>query len=150
MFPYAEKRTGGASRRGNSDTHDTHPSCCVKFLLIDDNPDNRFLVSKTLLRKFPHAALVECAAPDTALALLQEEVFDIVLAHRTHELAGLELIRELRRACGAPIVAISGVDRRAAALEAGAARFHLLDEWLLIGNTVQELLAARESNQTEA
>lgn len=121
----------------------------MKFLLVDDNPDNRFLISKTLLRKFPGAALVECASPETAAELLEADDFDVILAHRTHDLAGIALIRELRRlAPEVPIIAISGIDRRFEALSAGASRFHLMDEWLLIGNTVQELVAPEAPDST--
>ena len=116
---------------------------CVKFLLIDDNSSNRFLVSKSLARRFPDTVLVECDESDAGLEALRREPFAVVVAHRTHQLAGTELVRQLRQLAPAvPIIAISAVDRRAEALQAGATRFLLLDEWLLIGNVVQELLGS--------
>jgi DNA-binding response OmpR family regulator len=118
----------------------------VQLLVIDDNPDNRFLLAKTLLRKFPNAALVECQSIETALNLLKSVSVDLVVAHRTHELAGVDLVRELRTAhATVPIIAVSGIDKRQAILAAGATRFHLLDEWLLIGNAAAELVQASPS-----
>jgi len=32
----------------------------LSFLVIDDNLDGRFLIEKTLLRKFPNASIVGC------------------------------------------------------------------------------------------
>jgi CheY-like chemotaxis protein len=114
----------------------------VKFLIVEDNPDSRFLLSKTLLRKFPTAAIVECQSSETAQRLLAQEPVSLVIAHRTYELSGVELVRALREANPlVPVIAVSGVDRKSEVLAAGANRFHLLDEWLLLGNAVEELLS---------
>ena len=119
----------------------------MKFLVVDDNPDNRFLVSKTLLRKFPNAAVVECQTLETATTFLKQVKVDLVVAHRTPELGDRALIRELRSVHPTvPIIAISSIDRRAEVLAAGANRFHLSDEWLLIGNTAVELLQSDRTN----
>jgi hypothetical protein len=57
--------------------------------------------------------------------------------------AGVEVVRGLRVANPTvPIVMVSGIDRRAAATEAGANAFLLYDEWLRIGTVVAELLGA--------
>lgn len=113
----------------------------MKFLVVDDNSENRFLLSKTLLRHFPHAALIECQSVDTAVRLLRNETVDLIIAHRCAELLGAELIQALREVNEVvPIIAVSGVDRRQESLAAGATRFHSLDQWLLIGAVAAELL----------
>lgn len=113
----------------------------MKFLVVDDDVDNRFLLSKTLIRKFPNAVLVECRSAEAAINILRNEALDLVVAHRSFEADGPELIRLLHDAAPhVPIVAISSVDNATPTVAAGAARFRLLDEWLLLGNTAVELL----------
>lgn len=119
----------------------------MKFIIVDDNPDNRFLVAKTLLRKFPDAAVVECQTLETAKTLLRTVNANLVVAHRTPEMGDCELIRELRTVNSAvPIIAISSIDRTSEVLAAGATRFHFTDEWLLIGNAALELLQAESAD----
>jgi DNA-binding NarL/FixJ family response regulator len=111
------------------------------FLVIDDNPDSRFLLVKTLLRKFPGAVIHECQSAENAIALAQRQPFSAMIVHRSTEMAGLALLRELRPVVTAtPIVMVSSIDRRAAALAAGANVFLLYDEWLRIGTIVAALI----------
>jgi response regulator RpfG family c-di-GMP phosphodiesterase len=113
----------------------------VKFLIIDDNPDNRFLLTKTLLRKYPAAALVECQSIDTAMRVLKNEAIDLIVAHRATEVGGADLVREVRRVnTTTPLIAVSGVNRCRETLAAGANRFQLLDEWLMVGHVAAQLL----------
>lgn len=121
------------------------PLVTHRFLVIDENADGRFLLSKALLRAFPSAAVVECRSADTALRLLQTESVAAVLSHRTLEYDGAGLVRELRKVDAAvPIVMVSGFDREKIALEAGATRFFNYDQWPRIGLFIAELLAPRE------
>src|ERR1044072_269075 len=53
------------------------PLC--RFLVIDENSDGRFLLSKTLLRAFPNALVVECRSADTAFHVLQTEEVAAIL-----------------------------------------------------------------------
>lgn len=123
------------------------PPPTVKFLVVDDNPDNRFLVSKTLLRKFPKAAVVECQTLETALGFVRQVEIDLVVAHRTPEAGDCALIRELRNVSPTmPIIAISSIDRRTEVMAAGANRVHLTDEWLLIGSAAVELLQSDQAD----
>jgi CheY-like chemotaxis protein len=123
----------------------------VKLLVIDDNADNRFLLARTLLRKFPRAALVECQSVETAMKMLKEENVTLVVSHRTHEVGGADLLRELRQVNPTvPILAVSGMDQKEATLAAGATMFHLLDEWLLIGNAVAQVLGEAVEKKTSA
>lgn len=117
-------------------------SSSYRFLVIDENPDGRFLLSKTLLRAFPDAAIVECQAAETGFRVLRTEAVAAVISHRTFEYDGATLVRELRKISAAvPIIMTSGIDREKIALEAGATRFFNYDQWLRIGTFVAELLA---------
>lgn len=118
------------------------PSSVSRFLVIDENPDGRFLLSKTLLRAFPNAMVVECRSADTAFQVLQTERVAAILSHRTLEFDGASLVRELRKInSDVAIVMVSGFDREKIALEAGATRFFNYDQWPRIGIFVSELLA---------
>lgn len=117
-----------------------------KFLIVDDNADSRFLLVKTLLRKFPQAVVQECQDGDAAVALVRAEKLDAIVAHRAAEVDGLTLIRMLRQANPTiPIVMVSGFDRAKEAITAGATCFLSYDAWLRIGTVVAELLAATTS-----
>jgi CheY-like chemotaxis protein len=118
----------------------------LKFLVIDDNADSRFLLVKTLLRKFPTAVIHECQSSAAALAMAKTADLAAIISHRTTETAGISLLRELRQINPTvPMVMVSGVDRHDLALAAGADRFLLYDEWLRIGTVVDELVLARAS-----
>jgi CheY-like chemotaxis protein len=121
-------------------------SAPLKFLVIDDNADSRFLLVKTLLRKFPSAVIHECQSSAAALVMAKTSDLAAIISHRTTETAGISLLRELRQINpGVPMVMVSGVDRRELALAAGADRFLLYDEWLRIGTIVDELIAQKAS-----
>jgi CheY-like chemotaxis protein len=116
-----------------------------KFLVVDDNSDSRFLLVKTLLRKFPHAVIQECQDGDVAVELLKTENLDALVVHRAAEIDGLTLIRMLRHANSAiPIVMVSGIDRSKESIAAGATCFLNYDAWLRIGSVVAELLTGSE------
>lgn len=112
-----------------------------KFLIIDDNSDSRFLLVKTLLRKFPQSVLQECQDAEAAVALAKSEKLDAIVAHRAAEVDGLTLIRMLRHANPlVPLVMVSGFDRSKEAVAAGATCFLSYDAWLRIGTVVADLL----------
>lgn len=113
----------------------------VKFLIVDDNPDHCFFFSKTLRRKFPDAVLIECQTVESAISTISNNNIDLIVAHRTPELRGADLIAALRKMdLAAPIIAVSSMGHGDDLLAAGASRFHLVDEWLLIGNAAADLL----------
>jgi CheY-like chemotaxis protein len=115
-----------------------------KFLVIDDNVENRFLLSRTIQRKYPHASVVECGELATAIEIAGHRDVDAVVSHRAGEVDGIELVRELRRAnATVPIVMVSGYDRTRAALAAGATRFLNYDEWLRLGSVIDEIFATQ-------
>ena len=112
------------------------------FLIVDDNSDSRFLLVKTLLRKFPQAELKETPNGEAALTLARSSRLDAIIIHRAAEFDGLTLVAMVRTICPAtPIVMVSGLDRTRAAIEAGATTFLSYEEWLRIGTVVAGLLA---------
>ncbi len=116
----------------------------LKFLVIDDNADSRFLLVKTLLRKFPNAVIHECQSSSAALEMAKTRDLAAIVSHRTTETAGIILLRDIRGMNpDVPMVMVSGIDRSELALAAGADRFLLYDEWLRIGTMVEELISQR-------
>ena len=121
------------------------------FLIIDDNADSRFLLVKTLLRKFPQAVLQETQDGESALALVRSQHLDAAIVHRAADVDGITLIRLLRQESPAlPVVMVSGVDRSRPALEPGATTFLSYEAWLRIGTVVAEILAAKDGAPTPA
>lgn len=113
------------------------------FLVIDFNHDSRFLLVKTLRRKFPQAMIQECDEADSALEFVRSRAVSAVITHRSFDTPGLELVRQLREVEPTiPIVMVSGVERSEAAMAAGATAFLHYDEWLRIGTIVEGLLAS--------
>jgi CheY-like chemotaxis protein len=117
-----------------------------QFLVVDDNGDSRFLLVKTLLRKFPQAIVQECQESAIAIKAARNSDLAAIVAHRASDTDGVSLIRALREANPSiPIVMVSGLDRSAAALKAGATVFLNYDEWLRIGTIVANLLPGEEA-----
>jgi response regulator RpfG family c-di-GMP phosphodiesterase len=117
----------------------------VKFLVLDDSAENRFLLSRTILRRFPRATLIEPNDLAHTLALLKMGGIDLLIVHRTFEHTALEIVQQVRAVDPVtPLIAVSSAARGEEMLAAGASRFHLLDEWLMIGNSAEELLASKE------
>lgn len=116
-----------------------------RFLIIDHNADGRFLLSKTLLRKFPQSIALECAHADTATTAAATEKLDLIVAHNTGDLTGCELIDTLRAANrDVPILAVTGNPNLGPSLlQSGASQVLNFDEWLLAGNVVEALLRER-------
>src|SRR5437870_5450252 len=85
-----------------------------KVLVVDDNPESRFLLTKTLMRKFPQVIILECGDADTAVRTLAAERLDIVVVHRATDVGGVDLVEMLREVTRAvPIIMVSGIDRSA-------------------------------------
>jgi DNA-binding NtrC family response regulator len=112
-----------------------------KLLVIDFNTDSASLLVRSLVRKFPAAMVRLCGDLGTTTEAIGAERFDAIVLHRTEEVTGIELIRAIRALdANVPIVAVSGIDRTAAAMAAGANAFMLYDQWLNIGSVVRELI----------
>lgn len=112
-----------------------------EFLLVDDNADNRFLLAKTLIRKFPSALLQECQDSAPALVAARRPALTAAILHRASDVDGIALIEMIRNARPTlPILFVSGGDMRAKAFEAGASAFLNYDAWLRVGACVEDML----------
>jgi len=111
------------------------------FLVIDFHAESRFLLVRTLTRKFPGAVIHESDDAEKALEMVRALHLRAIVTHRTFDVQGIELVRLLRDADPhVPIVMVSGVDRGQAALAAGANAFVNYDEWLRLGGVVESVL----------
>ena len=120
------------------------PPSLLKLLVVEEDNDRRFLLVKTLLRKFPGAAVHECRDAEQALGIARSDQLAAIVTHRTAEMFGVDLVRAFRAINReVPIVMLSSIDREEAALEAGANAFLLYDEWLRIGTVVEGVLQPR-------
>jgi DNA-binding NtrC family response regulator len=127
------------------------------FLVVDDNADSRFLLVKTLQRKFPDALIREVQESEQAVAIATTEELAAIVAHRAADLDGISMIQALRAANPDVIILmVSGLDRTESAIRAGATCFLNYDEWLRVGSVVTDLLsrsqavrAAHEDEQRE-
>lgn len=118
------------------------------FLVIDDHAESRYLLVKTLLRKFPGAVFHELDDANKALELARSNRVTAIVTHRTAEVMGIELVRLLREANNrVPIIMVSGIDREREALEAGANCFLHYDEWLRIGSVVDAYISSQDDRR---
>src|SRR3954464_12276491 len=93
----------------------------ANFLVVDDNPDTRYVVVRTLGKSFPEAVIVECEDAETALGRARSPEFSAVIVHRTTEMTGVFFVQSLRQLNPTvPVLMISGIDRTHAAAAAGA------------------------------
>jgi CheY-like chemotaxis protein len=111
------------------------------FLVVDDHAESRFLLVKTLQRKYPGAQIFEASSEQQALGIARRADLSAIVTHRTVDVPGIELVREFRDVNPrVPIIMVSGIDREEAALAAGANLFLHYDQWLRIGTLVESLL----------
>jgi hypothetical protein len=115
------------------------------FLIIDTDPENRFFLTRTLLRHFPQAVVEQCQDLHTVLELLRTlpegRNQTVVVAHQTMQREGHDLISALRAAnASVPIVWMDDASESKRAEAAGATRFLDRKAWLLIGETVKDLV----------
>src|SRR3954468_24737650 len=82
------------------------------FLVVDFHAESRFLLVKTLLRKYPGAVVRECDDAVMAVQIARTQPLAAVVTHRTFETRGAELVRQLRAVDPeVPIVMVSGIDK---------------------------------------
>lgn len=117
-----------------------------QFLVIDFHRESRYLLVKTLQRKFPDAVIHEAEDASHAVELTRTGHLSAVVTHRTFDLVGVELVKQLRAAdARVPIVMVSGIDRASDAVAAGATSFLPYEEWLRIGSVVEVHMATRDA-----
>lgn len=114
------------------------------LVVIDFHAESRELLVRTLRRKFPQAVIYETDDAEKAIKIARAVNLAAIITHRTFEVEGIPLVRQLRDADPhAIIVMVSGIDREAEALQAGATSFLPYEEWLRIGTVVEQHLKAR-------
>jgi len=72
-------------------------SSIAQFLVIDDHPDHRFLLTKTLIRKYPGALIQECQDSSAALVAVKRPGLTAVIVHRSSDVEGVPLVAMLRQ-----------------------------------------------------
>ena len=123
----------------------------LQFVVVDNHPDNRFLLTKTLKRRIPDAVIIECQDSDTALSAVTGAAVAAVVVHRARDLGGILLIEQLRGAnATVPILCVSGVDLKSEALKAGANAYLPYDAWLRVGSVVAELISSKSNEEASA
>ena len=121
-----------------------------RILLVDDYPEGRFIVTKSLLRPLPDAIVIECVDSEAAVAEARDPRTSLAIVHRALDVDGLPLV-ELVRAANPllPILYLSSADRDRHALQAGATKFLHYDKWLLVGSVVADLLLPQRKGEAE-
>lgn len=114
----------------------------LQFLIVDDVDENRFLIGKTLLRKFPGSLITECEDSAPALDAARLQAPALIIVHRTRDLDGVAVIRALRQiSADVPIIMVSGRESCPEAIEAGANAFLNYDAWLRIATVAEEVMS---------
>ena len=116
------------------------PAPC-EFLIVDDHLDNRFLLTKTLIRKYPTALVQECQDSQAALTAVSRDTLTAAIVHCAADMPGTELIELMRNAnLLLPILYVSAEDNRNKGFRAGATAFLIYDAWLRVGTVVEDML----------
>jgi hypothetical protein len=113
---------------------------CRKFLVVGHSRDNAVLIIRALSRKFPLCDIVQLNKTSEAIGLLSTKHVDAIVVHRAVVSDTVETVSVLRTISRAPIIALSGADRRNAILAAGATAYLNFDEWMLLGSIVANAL----------
>jgi len=124
-----------------------------QFLIIDDNRDGRFVLSRALFQKYRSATLHEFRDLAAARESLEKLPLDggqtVVLLHRTPQLEGAALIRSVRALHRRVLIVALGDPAIAGqAIEAGATCFLEYAAWLRLGPMIKDL-EGTQPNLTE-
>lgn len=120
----------------------------VRILIVDDNEQNRYVMSRTL--RSPEFVIEECATGLEALQRVKSRPDLVILDLRLPDVAGYEVCRRIKedpRTSDIPVLQVSayaGDQGKAAARAAGADGFlmHPLDPHVLV-DLVHSMLAKR-------
>ncbi|HWA29435.1 MAG TPA: hypothetical protein VG734_27540 [Lacunisphaera sp.] len=115
-----------------------------QFIIIDDNRDGCFVLSRALFRHYPAATLHEFRDFESARASLAslppEGGPAVVLLHRIANIGAADLVRAVRTIHErVPIVALGDPASGPQVLAAGATRFLDYEAWLRLGTLVKGL-----------
>ena len=92
-------------------------------MVVDDNPEGRFLIEHQLKKVLNPCAIVACASASEALVMLRTARIDAVITDNGLGLdSGIELIRQARsRGITCPILMVTGSDNPKVQTDAYAA-----------------------------
>src|SRR5262245_25221944 len=112
------------------------------FLVLGSNDDVSLLLTRTLRRVFPGSAIAETEDVKRGLHFLQTCRCDAIVAYRPITADVVTLVQRIRKSDPAiPVIAVLSVDYSAEVIAAGATTFLKVEEWLLIGSRVDDVLA---------
>lgn len=118
------------------------------FLVVAETEDDRALYTRTLLRRFPGAAITDTGIAGAFVLAPQAAHCTGAVVNITGAGAALRLVSALRNANPKlPIVAVCPVDRSIDAFAAGASRFLLSTEWLMIGAMLSDVIEIARRNE---
>lgn len=118
------------------------------FLVVAESDDDRKLYSRTLLRRFPRTPITEVSVAAGLLLGAQAQHCTGAVVNITGAGNALRLISILRTVSPRiPIIAVCAVDRSIDAFAAGASRFLLSGEWLMLGPVMAEVIEIANLNE---
>lgn len=92
----------------------------VKVLIVDDNPDDRFLAARELRREIPDLAITEAGNEAAFEAAFAAEKFDVIITdYQLLWSDGLKLLERFRRRCPeVPVIMFTGSGSEEVAVQA--------------------------------
>lgn len=118
------------------------------FLVVAESEDDRILYSRTLLRRFPNTPVTEVGVAAGLLLGAQAPHCTGAVVNITGAGDALRLVSILRNVSPRmPIIAVCAVDRSIDAFAAGASRFLLSGEWLMLGPVMAEVIEIANLNE---
>ncbi|MDZ7373393.1 MAG: PAS domain S-box protein [candidate division KSB1 bacterium] len=102
----------------------------LRIVLVDDNPDDRFLLIRELRREFGQVEVEQVIGPEEFAAALDCAAFDLVITDYKLQWAdGLAILREVKRRCpDKPVIMFTATGSEEIAVEAMKAG---LDDYIL-------------------
>jgi CheY-like chemotaxis protein len=124
----------------------------LKFLVVDDDAEKRFLIVHHLRREFAGVVVIECDSGAAAIAHLEKHsVSALVTDNSMSPVNGMELIQWLRqRDATLPVVMVTGnpeIER--AALKAGATVVVTSHRFREVGPILKQLLPPENPTPTD-
>jgi len=125
----------------------------LDVLIIEDNPDDAFLVSSTISKTYPGAKFVEAASRrDFDAALNSGHEFDIILSDwALPQFSGMEALAKVKESgITAPFIIVSGKIGEEAAIDAikqGAYDYILKENLSRLPTAIKHALRQRESEE---
>lgn len=119
----------------------------LKFLLVDDDAEKRFLIAHHLAREFEGVALIQCESGAAAIAHLEENtVHAVVTDNSMSPVNGLELITWVRqRNMKFPVIMVTGnPEIEHIAIKAGASVVVTSHKFKDVGGILKTLLKTGE------